>query len=224
MRGRFITLEGPDGAGKSTQAKLLADALEKANVRTVLTREPGGTKIGEDIRSVLLGPDSYAMLASTEALLMSAARAQHVGEVVEPALTRGEWVVSDRYVDSTLAYQGGGRGLSMAALRHVQTFATGGLQPDLTFLLDLPAEVGLSRRLGTAGEINRLDEESLGFHRKVRETFLSLAAAESNRWIVVNADRPAKSIWQDIRTAMNDRFGHLLGDEMTVDPTTGSWS
>jgi dTMP kinase len=224
VRGRFITLEGPDGAGKSTQAKLLVVAIEKANVRAVLTREPGGTQIGEDIRSVLLGPDSYAMLASTEALLMSAARAQHVGEVVGPALARGEWVVSDRYVDSTLAYQGGGRGLSMDALRQVQAFATGNLLPDLTFLLDLPVEVGLRRRLGSAGETNRLDEESYAFHEAVRERFLALAAAEPERWIVVDASQPAQLVWQDLRTAMNDRFGHLLGDEMTVDLTTGSVS
>ena len=224
MRGRFITLEGPDGAGKSTQAKLLVTAIERANVRAVLTREPGGTRIGEDIRSVLLGPDSYAMLASTEALLMSAARAQHVGEVVGPALTRGEWVVSDRYVDSTLAYQGGGRGLSMEALRQVQGFATGGLLPDLTFLLDLPVEVGLSRRLGIAGETNRLDQESYDFHTAVRERFLALAVAEPERWIVLDAAKPEQLVWQDLRTAMNDRFGHLLGDAMTVDLTTGSVS
>ena len=224
MRGRFITLEGPDGAGKSTQAKLLAAAIEQANVRAVLTREPGGTRIGEDIRSVLLGPDSYAMLASTEALLMSAARAQHVGEVVEPALARGDWVVSDRYVDSTLAYQGGGRGLSMEALRQVQAFATGNLVPNLTFLLDLPIEVGLSRRLGSGGETNRLDEESLSFHRAVRERFLALAAAEPERWIVIDASQPAQFVWQDLRTAMNGRFGHLLGDAMSVDLTTGSVS
>ena len=224
MRGRFITLEGPDGAGKSTQAKLLAAAIEKTNVRVVLTREPGGTRIGEDIRSVLLGPDSYAMLASTEALLMSAARAQHVGEVVEPALARGEWVVSDRYIDSTLAYQGGGRGLSMEALRQVQAFATGNLLPDLTFLLDLPVEVGLSRRLGSAGETNRLDEESFSFHKAVRERFLALAASEPERWIVLDAAKPERLVWQDIRTAMNDRFGHLLGDAVTVDLTTGSVS
>jgi dTMP kinase len=224
VRGRFITLEGPDGAGKSTQAKLLVAAIEQANVRAVLTREPGGTRIGEDIRSVLLGPDSYAMLASTEALLMSAARAQHVGEVIKPALDRGEWVISDRYVDSTLAYQGGGRGLSMEALRQVQAFATGNLLPDLTFLLDLPVEAGLSRRLGSASETNRLDEESYGFHAAVRERFLALAAAEPERWIVVDASKPEQLVWQDLRTAMHDRFGHLLGDEMTADLTTGSAS
>ena len=224
MRGRFITLEGPDGAGKSTQAKLLVAAIKKANVRAVLTREPGGTRIGEDIRSVLLGPDSYAMLASTEALLMSAARAQHVGEVVEPALARGEWVVSDRYVDSTLAYQGGGRGLSIDALRQVQEFATGNLQPDLTFLLDLPVEIGLNRRLARAGETNRLDEESFAFHTAVRERFLALATDEPDRWVVIDASQPAMLVWEDIRTAMNDRFGHLLGDEMTVDLITGSVS
>jgi dTMP kinase len=144
--------------------------------------------------------------------------------VVEPALARGEWVVSDRYVDSTLAYQGGGRGLSMEALRQVQAFATGNLLPDLTFLLDLPVEAGLSRRLGSVSETNRLDEESYGFHTAVRERFLALAAAEPERWIVVDASKPEQLVWQDLRTAMHDRFGRLLGDEMTADLTTGSAS
>jgi len=147
-----------------------------------------------------------------------------VGEVVEPGLVRGDWVVSDRYVDSTLAYQGGGRGLSMDSLREVQAFATGNLRPDLTFLLDLPVEVGLSRRLGSEGETNRLDEETYEFHRTVREQFLALANAEPERWIILDASKPALFVWQDLRTAMNDRFGHLLGDEMTVDLTTGSVS
>jgi dTMP kinase len=164
------------------------------------------------------------MLPVTEALLMSAARAQHVGEVVEPALARGEWVISDRYVDSTLAYQGGGRNLPMDRLLQVQAFATGSLMPDLTLLLDLSVETGLRRRLGDMGETNRLDVESLAFHTAVRDRFLALAAAEPERWVVVDASQPEDRVWSEIRTAMNDRFGHLLGDDMSVDLKAGSTS
>src|SRR5687768_9729655 len=160
----------------------------------VVTREPGGTPIGEQIRRVLLDPGNCAMLAETEALLISAARAQHVAEVIRPALAEGNIVVCDRYVDSTLAYQGGGRGLAIEPLLAVQRFATGGLAPDRRVLLDLPVEVGLERRLKGAGEVNRLDLAELSFHHRVRETYLRLAAEDPAGWSVVEADRPADEV------------------------------
>src|SRR5262249_44090333 len=146
-----------EGAGKSTQARLLAIRLKSEGLDVVLTREPGGTPIAEQVRKILLDQANCAMLAETEALLYSAARAQHVGDVIRPALERGAVVVCDRFADSTLAYQGGGRGLSMGDLRAVQRLATGGLTPALRILVDLPVEVGLRRRFGAADEVNRLD-------------------------------------------------------------------
>nr|MBA2247684.1 dTMP kinase [Chloroflexia bacterium] len=146
VSGAFIVLEGPEGGGKTVQARRLATTLERAGHRVVLTREPGGTAVGEAVRGILLGHHDYAILPETEALLMSAARAQHVREVIVPAQERGAVVVCDRYVDSTYAYQGGGRHLERNALATVQGFATGGIEPDLKLLLDLPVEIGLRRR------------------------------------------------------------------------------
>ena len=194
MPGTFLVLEGPEGSGKSTQARRLAEVLRQDGWSVVVTREPGGTAIGEQIRRVLLDPGNCAMLAETEALLISAARAQHVAEVIRPALAEGNIVVCDRYVDSTLAYQGGGRGLAIEPLLAVQRFATGGLAPDRRVLLDLPVEVGLERRLKGAGEVNRLDLAELSFHHRVRETYLRLAAEDPAGWSVVEADRPADEV------------------------------
>jgi dTMP kinase len=142
------------------------------------------------------------MLAETEALLLLAARAQHVAEVVRPALAAGRVVVCDRYVDSTLAYQGGGRGLPLAELRRLNHFATGGLMPDLRLLLDLPVEVGLARRLGGAGEVNRLDLADRAFHERVRAAYLELAAAEPAGWAVIDAARPAAAVAEDVAAAV----------------------
>jgi dTMP kinase len=188
--GYFVVLEGPEGSGKSTQARLLAEAIRAAGYDPLVTREPGGTAIGEQVRRILLDPENCAMLAETEALLIAAARAQHVAEVIRPALESGQVVVCDRYVDSTLAYQGGGRGLPRAALEGVQVFATGGLVPDLRVLLDLPVEQGLARRLGGPDEVNRLDLADVEFHRRVRAAYLELAAADPAGWVVVDAARP----------------------------------
>jgi dTMP kinase len=201
-----VVLEGPEGSGKSTQARLLAQALEGDGYRVVLTREPGGTAIGEQIRRVLLDAANCAMLAETEALLISAARAQHVAEVIRPALADGKVVVCDRYVDSTFAYQGGGRGLALGSLKAVQELATGGLWPNRRVLLDLPADVGLERRLTGTGEVNRLDLAERSFHLRVRETYLHLAASEPAGWTVVDAcgsvDEVARRVYAAVRASL----------------------
>jgi dTMP kinase len=205
-RGFFIVLEGPEGAGKTTQARALADRLQAAGHRVLLTREPGGTAIGEQIRQILLDHANSAMLAATEALLYSAARAQHVGEVVGPALAAGTVVVCDRYVDSTLAYQGGGRGLPPGELRAVQAMATGGLVPDLRILLDLPIEVGLRRRFGGAEPVNRLDAADVAFHERVRQAYLELAVADPAGWVVVDAEGESAAVAGRVAAAVTARL------------------
>lgn len=209
-RGRFISFEGPEGAGKSTQIRVLRTWLEARGVRVVTSREPGGTAIGEGIREILLRPDAYAMLGTTEALLMSASRAQHAGELIRPALESGAWVLCDRYADSTLAYQGGGRGLDRAALRAIQAFATQGIWPELTLMLDLPVEVGLARRWGDASGTNRLDAESLSFHRAVRAEYLAMMAVEPSRWTLIDATKLPEQVAADIAAAVDARFSDVL--------------
>jgi dTMP kinase len=188
----------------------LAERLGADGYDVVLTREPGGTPIGEQVRSILLDPVNCAMLPETEALLYSAARAQHVGDVIRPALERGAVVVCDRFVDSTLAYQGGGRGLAIDVLEAIQRFATGGVVPSLRILLDVPVEIGLARRFG-AGETNRLDEADVEFHRRVRAAFLSFASRDPEAWAIVDArdsvDEVEERILQTV--AQRTRLGAL---------------
>lgn len=189
-RGHFITIEGPDGSGKTLQAARLREAAIACGIPCVLTREPGGTWAGERIREILLGAASTNERVSSraDALLFSAGRAQLVAEVVRPALERGELVIDARHADSTLAYQGFGRGLDVDELRAIQRFATDGLVPDLTILLDLPADVGLARKV--AADENRFEVGfDLSFHERVRAGYLALAAREPGRFVVVDADR-----------------------------------
>jgi dTMP kinase len=202
----FITLEGPDGSGKTTQAHLLTEWLRGRGHDVVLTREPGGTDIGDQIRAVLHEPSNTAMDARTEILLYSAARAQHVAQLIRPALADGRVVVSDRYADSTLAYQGYGRGLDLETLRRITTFATGGLVPDLTLYLDIVPEEGLQRRLLGGEEWNRLDAEALTFHRRVREGYLRLVADHPERWEVVDANRSVEKVQDEIRALVKARL------------------
>ncbi|KKM12884.1 hypothetical protein SY88_01305 [Clostridiales bacterium PH28_bin88] len=191
--GKFITIEGPDGSGKSTQARLLAEYLGKRNRSIVLTREPGGTFLAEKIRGILLDPDTGGMAPEAEVLLYAAARAQHVAEIIRPALAAGKWVISDRFVDSSIAYQGYGRGLDPAMIWEVNRLATGGLVPDLTVVLDIDAEEGLSRitrqRETTGGRavFDRMEQEETDFHRRVREGYLDLAKQFPHRVKVVSA-------------------------------------
>lgn len=183
--GFFITFEGPEGGGKSTQIHRLAAALADQGYSVWTTREPGGTRVGEMIRPILLGRQQAPMTAWSEALLFTAARAQHVEEVIRPRLARGELVLCDRYVDSTLAYQGYGRGLDLETLRPLQFQATGGLQPDLTILLNLPVQAGLARI--PRPNQDRLDQETEAFHQRVRAGYQQLAAADPRRWREVDA-------------------------------------
>jgi len=183
--GFFISFEGPEGGGKSTQIHRLAAALAAQGYRVWTTREPGGTRVGEMIRPILLGQQQARMTPWSEALLFTAARAQHVEEVIRPRLARGELVLCDRYTDSTLAYQGYGRGLDLDTLWRLQSQATAGLQPDLTILLNLPVETGLSRIPRPAQD--RLDRETATFHQRVRAGYQEMAAADPQRWREVDA-------------------------------------
>lgn len=206
MTGTFITFEGPEGGGKSLQVARLAGRLRDLGMDVVQTREPGGTGVGDAIRAVLLGAGDYTMVAETEVLLMAASRAQLVREVIGPALARGATVICDRYVDSTYAYQGGGRGVALDALKPIQAFATGGLVPDFRVLLDLPVEVGLQRRHADAGSLNRIDLDSLEFHERVRATYLQLAAADPTSWIIVDAQGDPDSVQLHIWSRLQDRL------------------
>ncbi len=198
-RGLFITLEGVEGSGKSTQIRRLADALIKAGYRVLQTREPGGTATAEAIRHILLTTSSQEPVTpQAEALLILAARSQHVTHLIMPALRRGTVVLCDRFSDSTLAYQGSGRGLDLQWLRAANEVATGGLTPDLTLILDLPVSVGLARRRIDRGQQNRLDRETERFHRKVRRGFLALAAEEPVRIKIVNANRSAQAVQDEL--------------------------
>ncbi len=204
MRGAFITFEGPEGSGKTTQARRLAAFLEAQGYAVVLTREPGGTLIGDQIRRILLDHANEAMQPRTEVLLFQASRAQHVDELIRPALAAGKIVLCDRFADSTLAYQGYGRGEDLAELQRLIAYATGGLKPDLTFLLDIEPEKGLMRRRGRPllPEWNRLDAETLAFHHKVRQGYRKMAAAEPERWVTISADRPPEAIQAEIRAVV----------------------
>ena len=197
--GLFITLEGIEGSGKSTQIRHLAEVLDRAGFRVLQTREPGGTATAEAIRHILLTASSHeSVTPQAEALLILAARCQHVTHLIRPALRRGTLVLCDRFSDSTFAYQGFARGLDLQWLQTANEVATGGLTPDLTLVLDLPVSVGLARRRADRGEQNRLDRETERFHRKVRRGFLALAAEEPKRMTIVNANRPAQEVQDEL--------------------------
>jgi dTMP kinase len=211
LTGALIALEGIEGSGKSTIAQRLVQKMGKAGMRAVLTREPGGTAIGEQIREILLRQSSSSMLATTEMLLFAAARAQHVGELIRPALAEGFIVVTDRFSDSSLAYQWGARGLEKRAVDLALELATNGLEPDLKVLLDLPVETALRRRMANLREVNRLDRESIMFHARVRDAYHLLVAADPARWSVVDADRAADEVAADVWRAVVSH-GLLVSD------------
>jgi dTMP kinase len=198
MTGRFIVFEGCEGSGKSTQARRIALARS-----ALLTRQPGGTEIGASIRQLLLSPDTAGLSDRAEALLMAADRAQHVDEMIRPALDAGKDVICDRYVSSSLAYQGAGRALGIPAVLELSEFAVGGTWPDLNVLLDVPVEVGLGR---IDGPPDRLEQQGDGFHKRVRETFLALAAATPDRWLVIDGTQPADNVAAELDAALSERF------------------
>ena len=203
MAGILITMEGPDGSGKTTQIALLAKVLAKAGLEVVQTREPGGTPLADRIRALVLDPAHDKMTARTEALLYMAARAQHTAELIRPAMERGAVVISDRYADSTLVYQGVARGLPLDSLIWLNRFATEELTPDLTLLLDGDTDC-LAQRVTSRGNKDRLDNEDPEFHRKVREGFLLLAAQNPERFRVIDADRTVESIQLDIQRCVQE--------------------
>jgi dTMP kinase len=202
----FITFEGPDGSGKTTQLHKLADFLCQHNYQVLTTREPGGTAISEQIRSILFDLKNTQMVPRTEILLFLASRAQLVEQVIRPHLAGGGIVLCDRYADSTLAYQGYGHQVNLNQLKVLIDFATGGLKPDLTLLLDLEAEEGLRRR-EQGGDWNRLDAYTQAFHRRVRQGFLELASQEPQRWVTIDAGGPPDQVQKTIRQEVARRLG-----------------
>lgn len=201
----FITLEGPEGSGKTSQMPRLAHTLQVAGFRVLTTREPGGTSIGDQIRKVLFDLDNKSMQPRSEILLFQASRAQLVDEVIRPALAEGQIVLCDRYADSTMAYQGYGHGVDLAQLAELVRFATGGLKPDLTVFLDIPPEDGLRRR-DADGNWNRLDDYTLEFHQRVYAGYKQLIAAEPQRWAVVDAARPPDEVAAELAQVVLSRL------------------
>jgi len=204
--GYFITFEGPDGSGKSTQIQALAEYLQGLGQTVLLTREPGGTEISEEIRDLLHDLRHHEMQPRAEILLYSAARAQLVGQVIRPALAAGATVLCDRYADSTLAYQGYGHGLDLEVLRQITSFATHELKPDLTLLFDLDPAVGLKRRQTDGVEWNRLDAYDLAFHQRVRAGYHQLAQANPNRWVTLDATLDRERLKEEVRRVVGERL------------------
>ncbi len=205
----FITLEGPEGSGKSMQIRDLADFIRAQGHEVLTTREPGGTFIGDQIRQVIMSMENTMMHPNTEILLFCAARAQIVTEVIRPNLEKGVVVISDRYGDSTLAYQGYGHGLHLPTLLEILRFATGGLMPDLTLLLDVDVEKGLKRRQTGGGEWNRLDAQLVEFHKRVRAGYLKMAAEDPARWQVIDAGNDPQQVQKDLREKVRAKLESL---------------
>jgi dTMP kinase len=204
LSAHFVSFEGVDGCGKSTLLNELAGWLEENSIPFIKTREPGGTRLGEKIRELLLDSSFVNMNERAEVLLYSASRAQLVHEVVHPALGRGMWALADRYIDATLAYQGFGRNLGWESLRHLQDWATGGLWPDFTILLDCDLEVASSRLKARAGAADRIEKESRDFHERVKDGYLELARSAPHRFIVLDANRPLREVIKNFRSAFTE--------------------
>jgi dTMP kinase len=202
----FITLEGPEGSGKTSHIKPLSEWLTAQGYKVFATREPGGTNIGEQIRTVIHDMKNTEMHARTETLLYQAARAQIVEQVIRPKLAEGTIVISDRYYDSTIAYQGYGHQQNLDQVRALVKYATGGLTPDITILLDIDVELGLKRKTQNAVEWNRLDAYDVEFHRRVRTGYLEMVKQESKRWVVVDASRSWEEVQEELRKIVKSRM------------------
>jgi dTMP kinase len=202
-KGMFVTLEGPEGAGKTTQLKLLSKQLDSIGQKHVVTRDPGGTAFGRQVRRILLNPETK-LCSLAELLLYEADRSQHIDEIIRPALADGYLVLCDRYIDSTMAYQGYARGIDFEMIRQLNQIATGGLAPQLTILFDIPSEAGLAR-LHPSGH-DRLEREEITFHHKVRQGYLEIASQEPERWRVLDASRAMSAVQEDLRRLIAERF------------------
>lgn len=196
-KGLFITLEGPEGAGKSTNREFLAEQFRGKGLEVVLTREPGGTPLAERVRELLLAPSEELMDSTAELLLVFAARAQHVSGVISPAIQRGAVVLCDRFTDSTYAYQGYGRGFSKERIRFLEEYVLGSLSPDATYLFDLPVSIGM-RRASARGRLDRFEQESLDFFERIRAGFLERAKESPSRYITLDASKPLSEVQSDI--------------------------
>ena len=215
MLGRFISFEGPDGSGKTSVLEQILPEIRKwTDKNVILTREPGGSEIAESVRHIILKPENTAMDSRTEALLYAASRRQHLAERVLPALNRGDWVITDRYVDSSIAYQGVARGIGIEEVYEMNQFATEGLMPELTLYLDVRAEVGLSRieRNRHVDEINRLDKEKLEFHQQVRQGYLQVLERFPERIVQINAENDIDTVSKDCLEAI---LNHIRKEEET---------
>jgi dTMP kinase len=205
-KGLFLTFEGPEGSGKSTQLKLLSAVLKKYRIPFVLTREPGGSRLSTQLRHWILNRLEYNLVSETELFLFLADRAQHVKEVIEPALSEGKVVLCDRYTDSTLAYQGGGRGFDLKLLETMNRAATGGLTPDITLFFDVPVQLGLKRALGRGKGKDRMEREKLDFHRRVRAVFLRIARRDKKRVLMLDARQSIEKVYQLMLGKLIDRL------------------
>ena len=208
MSGKFITVEGIEGVGKTTNIGFVQQTLEAAGVRIVLTREPGGTPLAEAIRGLLLSPDYHGMDPLCELQLMFAARAEHLARVIHPAITAGDWVLCDRFTDATYAYQGGGRGIDTANIARLEQLVQGDFRPDVTLLLDVPVEVGLARA-SKRSDPDRFEQEQVEFFERVRQTYLERAAAEPERFRVIDAALPL----EQVQAQLGDILSVLLHTE-----------
>lgn len=201
MKGRFITIEGGEGVGKTTNIKYIEAIIKASGKELISTREPGGTPLAEAVRDLLLNPENTGMHPDCELLLMFAARAEHLDKVIRPALERGAWILCDRFTDATYAYQGYGRGLSLARIAELETLVQGELRPDLTLLLDVPVEIGLERA-GKRSDPDRFEQETLDFFERIREGYLERARAEPERFAIIDAGQPLDAVQSRIRAAL----------------------
>lgn len=211
-RGLFITIEGGEGVGKSTNIAFIAEQLQQQGIDFILTREPGGTPLAEDIRQLLLIPRNESVAENTELLLMFAARAQHIAQVIKPALQSGKWVICDRFTDATFAYQGGGRGVDLGKISDLEQWVQGDLRPDYTLLLDAPIEVGMSRAT-KRGELDRFEQEQRAFFEAVRSTYLSLAEKFKQRFRIVDASQTLPAVQQSLSVIIDEMVAASMSSE-----------